>query len=241
MSSPPFPTPPAPPHPAGTLLPGLPGLLVLLFLLAPAVPPAMASESASATPATIADALPAATESVGAAAAAAAPALAAMPAGSPAGPGLVASAAALWQHATHLDTYREAGYWRVAFAPAAPHFRPSAEHRHVVAIAVERQRLDHWLAGFSLFRNSFGQPSGYLYLGRRHERLLDVQPLFFQWSAGVLYGYRGEYKNKVALNVNGFAPGALVGLGWHFNRRSSAIVHLLGDAALMLQVSYELR
>ena len=38
--------------------------------------------------------------------------------------------------------------------------------------------------------------------------------------------------DKVALNVAGFAPGALVGLGWQIDKQSSATVHLLGDAAL---------
>jgi hypothetical protein len=43
----------------------------------------------------------------------------------------------------------------------------------------------------------------------------------------------------VALNVAGFAPGALVGLGWQFDSNFAATVHLLGDAALMLQLSYD--
>ena len=77
--------------------------------------------------------------------------------------------------------------------------------------------------------------------GKRFNRLWDVDPLFFQASAGVLYGYKGKYKDKVALNVGGFAPGALVGLGWKFDEQSSATLHLLGDAAVMLQLSYEFK
>ena len=158
-----------------------------------------------------------------------------------AGGGLLAAASSTWRHATDTRLYLEQGHWRVAFAPAAPHFRPSPEHEHVVALAVERQRDDLWLAGFSLFSNSFGQPSAYAYLGRRHDAIGGVRPLFFQWSAGVIYGYREPYHNKVPLNVHGFSPGALVGLGWQFDRRRSAVVHLLGDAALMFQFSIDLR
>lgn len=153
----------------------------------------------------------------------------------------MARGAELWAEATDPEAWRGEGHWRAAIAPAAPHFRPSAQHRRVVAVAVERQRPDDWLAGFSFFRNSFGQPSAYAYLGRRHPGLLGRDPLFFQWSAGILYGYKGEFKDKVALNVGGFAPGALVGLGWQFNRETSATVHLLGDAALMFQFSYDFR
>jgi hypothetical protein len=156
----------------------------------------------------------------------------------PAGQGFIARN---WQAATDMNAWRGEGFWRLAAAPYAPHFRYSEEHRAVVAVAIERQRPDRWLAGLSLFRNSFGQPSAYGYVGRRHPDLFDVQPLFFQWSVGVLYGYKGKYKNKVALNVGGFAPGALVGLGWQVNRDTAATVHLLGDAAVMFQFSYDLR
>ena len=155
-----------------------------------------------------------------------------------AGPGLLAQS---WASATDMHAWHGAGVWRASLAPWAPHFRRSEEHRNVWAVAIERQRPDDWLAGFSYFRNSFGQPSAYAYVGKRFNRLWDVEPLFFQASAGVLYGYKGKYKNKVALNVAGFAPGALVGLGWKFDERSSATLHLLGDAAVMLQLSYDFK
>jgi hypothetical protein len=136
----------------------------------------------------------------------------------------------------------EQGYWRATFSPAATHFRYSPEHRHVWALGIERQWSDDWLAGFAYFRNSFGQPSAYAYVGRRFPRLSERWPgLFFQASAGVIYGYKGKYKDKLALNLNGFAPGALVGLGWQFDDRSALAVHLLGDAGLMLQFSRDFR
>ena len=154
------------------------------------------------------------------------------------GPGLIARS---WSSVTDGQAWTGTGHWRLALAPYAPHFRYSAEHRKVWALAVERQRPDDWLAGLSYFRNSFGQPSAYGYVGHRSSGLWGQEPLFFQWSAGLLYGYKGKFKNKVALNVGGFAPGALVGLGWQFDKRSAVTVHLLGDAAAMLQLSYELR
>lgn len=155
-----------------------------------------------------------------------------------AGQGLIARS---WAAATDMDAWRGAGVWRASLAPVARHFRPSEEHRSVWAIAVERQRPDDWLAGFSYFRNSFGQPSAYAYVGKRFNGLWGVESLYFQASGGVLYGYKGKFKDKVALNVGGFAPGALVGLGWRFNESSSATLHLLGDAAVMLQLSYDFK
>lgn len=133
------------------------------------------------------------------------------------------------------------GYWRVAVSPFSQHFRYSAEHRYVWAAGGEWQRSDDWLAGGSYFRNSFGQPSAYLYVGKRWPGLLGEPRLFAQASAGMLYGYRGKYESKVPLNYKGFSPGALIGLGWQFNPHFSVTGHMLGDAGLMIQLSYDLR
>jgi len=160
------------------------------------------------------------------------------PAASAAGPGMLVSA---WNSATDLQAWHGAGLWRWNLSPFSIHFRHSAEHKTVWAFGAERQRPDGWLAGASYFRNSFGQPSAYLYVGKRFPSLFGHAQLYGQASAGLLYGYRGKFQNKVPLNVNGFSPGALVGVGWQFNKTSSATLHMLGDAGLMLQLSYDLR
>lgn len=130
--------------------------------------------------------------------------------------------------------------WRFAVSPFTHHWRPSAEHKRVWAIAVERQR-DESLIGASFFSNSFGQDSSYWYYGERYTGFWGKPKLFAQWSVGLLYGYRGQYEDKVPLNHKGFAPGALIGLGWNFDRESSAQFHLLGDAGVMLQLNYAFR
>jgi hypothetical protein len=133
------------------------------------------------------------------------------------------------------------GHWRLAVSPYSLHWRPSDEHRSVYAIGIERQRDDLWLAGASYFRNSFGQPSAYLYMGRRWEGLFGEPRLFTQVSGGLLYGYRGKFEDKVPLNNNGFAPGALATIGWQFNRQYAVAFHALGDAGVMVQLSFDLR
>ncbi len=133
------------------------------------------------------------------------------------------------------------GHWRALVSPFSAHFRYSAEHRYVWGLGVERQRSDDWLGGASYFSNSFGQPSAYLYVGKRFGALFGQEQLFAQASGGMLYGYRGAYKNKVPLNYNGFSPGALVSLGWQFNKTSSATLHMLGDAGVMVQLAWDLK
>jgi hypothetical protein len=142
-----------------------------------------------------------------------------------------------------LQDWREPGqgHWRLAFSPFTHHWSFDEQHRPVYALALERQRVDGWLAGASHFRNSFGQPSAYVYMGWRSASLAEIEPLFWQWSAGVLYGYRGEFSRKVPLNAGGFSPGALLSLGWQANRRSSVLLHALGDAGVMLQWSWDVR
>jgi hypothetical protein len=133
------------------------------------------------------------------------------------------------------------GHWRLVASPFSQHFRYSGEHRYVWALGVERQRDDDWLGGASYFSNSFGQPSAYLYAGKRFTTLFGEPQLYAQATAGLMYGYRGKYQHKVPLNHNGYSPGAVVSLGWQVDSRFSATAHLLGDAAIMLQLAYELR
>jgi len=134
------------------------------------------------------------------------------------------------------------GYWRLVGSPYSHHWRYSDEHRRVWAIGAERQRSDNWLAGASYFRNSFGQPSAYLYAGKRYPGVWERHPqLFLQWSAGMLYGYRGKFEDKVPLNNNGFSPGALASAGWAFGNGAAVTAHFLGDAGVMFQLSFDLR
>ncbi len=154
------------------------------------------------------------------------------------GPGLLARS---WNAATDWKAWEETGQWRFALSPFSHHFRYNAEHRHVWAVGMEKQRADDWLAGGSFFSNSFGQPSSYLYVGKRFPALFGQPQLFGQASVGILYGYRGKYQHKVPANYKGFSPGALVSLGWQFTPRFAITGHMLGDAGMMVQLSYELK
>jgi hypothetical protein len=143
--------------------------------------------------------------------------------------------------ATDFTTFGDPGHWRVVVSPFTQHWRYSVEHRPVYALGVERQRDDHWLGGAAYFRNSFGQPSAYVYLGKRYDGFFGRPELFAQVTAGVIYGYKGKFKNKLPLNTNGFAPGAVISGGWQFNQEAAVSWHLLGDAAVMFQFSWDFR
>lgn len=134
-------------------------------------------------------------------------------------------------------------YWRLVASPYTVHFHKddNDEHEAVYMIGLERQRRDGWVWGGIYFSNSFGQPSGYVYVG---ERIIDFSPwpqLFAQWTAGILYGYKYPYEDKVPFNYNGFSPGATLSLGWQFTREFSVQANLLGGAGMMFQFSIDLR
>ena len=129
--------------------------------------------------------------------------------------------------------------WRVTGSPYTYHYTYSPEHTHVYMLGLERQRADGLLFGGSLFKNSFGQPSAYLYLGQTFDKLLNVEPLYAQLTGGLLYGYKPPFDHKVPLNYRGFSPGIVASLGWKFGPGMSAQVNFLGNSALMFQFGAE--
>lgn len=121
-------------------------------------------------------------------------------------------------------------------SPYTVHYSYDEHHKYVWALGLERQLADSRLFGASYFTNSFGQPSGYVYGGQRlMGGFTDYPKLYAQWTAGLLYGYRGEYKDKVPFNHNGFSPGLVLSVGWQFTPAYSAQVNVLGTSALMFQ------
>lgn len=119
------------------------------------------------------------------------------------------------------------------FSPYTHHWSSSPEHRHVVLFAVDEQLPGGRLCGVSLFTNSFGQPTTYVYAGQQFNQLLGQPNLFLKVTAGVLYGYVGKYQNKVPYNYHGFSPGIIPSLGYKFTEHDSVQVKLLGTAGLM--------
>lgn len=121
----------------------------------------------------------------------------------------------------------------ISFSPFTHHWSHSPEHKQVVLFALDEQLPGQRLCGLSLFSNSFGQPSVYVYVGQQFNSVLGNPRLFVKLTAGLLYGYVAPYENKVPLNHNGFSPGFIPSLGYQFSPRDSVQVKVLGSAGLM--------
>ena len=96
-------------------------------------------------------------------------------------------------------------------------------------------RLDF---GAVFFRNSFDQPSVYAYAGKRWFPGDDDQGFYVKLTAGPLYGYRGQYEDKVPFNHNGLAWVIIPAIGYQYRAVDAQFV-FLGGAALLFTFGYD--
>ena len=128
--------------------------------------------------------------------------------------------------------------WNLTLAPYAHHWSYSPEHRPVFLGAIDRHVKGDRFCGLALFRNSFGQPAAYAYVGQQWNQLLGNPQLFAKISAGLIYGYKGKYQHKIPFNDYGIAPAIIPSLGYSFTREDSMQVMVLGTAGLLFSYGH---
>lgn len=120
------------------------------------------------------------------------------------------------------------------------HFHYDAAHdNHQNLIQGEWNVTNEWLVGASLFDNSFGQDSEYVYGGYRFRPFGNLQPLYLKVTAGLVHGYRGQYQDKIPFNSAGVAPVIVPSIGYCVSRFCSEVV-VFGAAGAMLTVGITL-
>ncbi|MGC3893325.1 sn-glycerol-3-phosphate transporter [Pseudomonas urmiensis] len=148
---------------------------------------------------------------------------------------LLAIALLLWSTAASAGQSEPQGnYWYIQTSAYTRHWSPDPEHNNQQRlIGIERVYSDGLLWGGATFKNSFNQRSYYGYVGKvwEHERF----PLHAKLSAGLIQGYKGEYKDKIPLNHLGVAPVIIPGIGAHWGPVAAEFV-VLGAAAGMVNV-----
>ena len=124
--------------------------------------------------------------------------------------------------------------WELVVSPYTLHWHQDEDHRRVGLVGLERHdATDHSLWGLSLFSNSFGQPSAYAYYGHEWNGLAGRDALYAKLSAGIIYGYKGQYEDKIPLNHRGFAPAIIPAVGWRLTPNDAVQAMVLGTAGLM--------
>lgn len=129
--------------------------------------------------------------------------------------------------------------WTLTLAPIVHHWKYDPDHKPAFIVALERRGAGNRFYGLSLFRNSFAQPSTFAYVGWRWDQLFGQPPLSVKLAAGVIYGYVGQYEDKVPFHWNGFFPAAVPSLGYRFGPRDSLDLMVLGTAALAFGYSHD--
>ncbi|WP_018412736.1 hypothetical protein [Methyloversatilis thermotolerans] len=126
------------------------------------------------------------------------------------------------------------------FAPYVLHWDSDPEHDNTPGlIGVEYMAPSQWLAGASILRNSFGQPTEYYYAGKRWD-LDGLSPnLYAKVTAGALVGYTGRYEDKIPFNHDGVAFAVIPAIGYQVDR-FNAQVALLGTAGVMFTIGVDL-
>ena len=122
--------------------------------------------------------------------------------------------------------------WDLTISPFTYHWTHNPEHKNVVLVGIDSHLKGDRFCGLALFTNSFGQGSAYGYVGQQWNGIFGNPNLFTKVSAGLIYGYRGQYKNKIPFNNLGIAPAIIPSIGYAFSPKDSAQIFLLGIAGL---------
>lgn len=145
-------------------------------------------------------------------------------------------------HSTSLLAQETGVRESIMVSPYTTHYSYNSAHRPVWLVGYEQQLPEKSLRGAAFFSNSFGQESLYLFLwGGRYDNVMGIDGVYVKWTAGMLYGYKAPYENKVPLNYKGFSPAIIPSLGYQINNAWSVEALFLGKAALMLGTSYRFK
>jgi hypothetical protein len=141
--------------------------------------------------------------------------------------------------ATHADVFADGDHVMLQAGPYVYHRNYDINHNDVpLMVGVEWESASRWEFGASYFKNSFYQPSMYIYAGKRWFLGSEANGFYFKLTGGPLYGYKGPYEDKVPLNHGGLAPAVIPGIGYQYQRASAQLV-FLGTAGLMLTFGYD--
>lgn len=151
---------------------------------------------------------------------------------------VTSTAGAATTDADFLSTLGQGKQLSLLFSPYTHHTIYDSKHRPVIMLGLEREYPDAKIDGAALFTNSFGQPTVYVYpWGQTYHAIYGIDKLSFKWTAGLMYGYRQPYENKVPLNYKGLSPVIIPALSYEFMPGWNGQLNVLGTAGVMFQVS----
>ena len=137
------------------------------------------------------------------------------------------------------DVRDSESYWYVQ-GGAYAHFDHNDDYSGAPLFGgVEYHRADDWFGGFSVFNNSYGQFSQYLYLGKKFYPLDTYPNVRVKLSVGVVHGYRGEHHDTLPVRWGeSWGAAILPAIGYQKGRVGYDVV-ILKESGLLFLVGYE--
>ena len=127
--------------------------------------------------------------------------------------------------------------WRFQTSLYTKHWDADPEHvNNQKLLNIEIETTTRWIYGFANFDNSFGQPSQYLYAGYSWP-LLGKDWTYFKLTGGFLYGYKGDFEDKIPLNGLGVAPAIVPTFGLKYKRVFTEL-QILGNSAITVTAGF---
>jgi hypothetical protein len=131
-------------------------------------------------------------------------------------------------------------YWYVQ-AGAYTHWIESDDFAGLPLLGgVEHHRSGGWSGGLSLFNNSFGQFTQYVYIGKEFQPWGSSPEYRLKLSAGIVHGYQDDYYDTLPIRWGGsWGLGFVPAIGYHKGRVGYDVA-VLGVAGLLFLVGYTL-
>ena len=140
---------------------------------------------------------------------------------------------------SHADVFTEDDHLQLYFGPYLIHYDYSPEHNdYPWFTGVEWESGSRWEVGAAFFENSFYQPCGYVYGGKRFIYGSEDDHLFARITLGAILGYTKPFDKKIPVNANGIGLGIIPAVGYKYKRTSMQCA-FLGLSGLMFTVGYD--
>jgi hypothetical protein len=141
---------------------------------------------------------------------------------------------------SHAGVFAEDDHLQLYFGPYLIHYDYDPKHNdYPWFTGVEWESKSRWEVGTAYFENSFYQPCGYVYGGKRFIYGSEDSHLFARITLGALLGYVKPYDKKIPLNANGIAFAIIPAVGYKY-KRTSVQCAILALSGLMFTVGYDI-
>lgn len=125
--------------------------------------------------------------------------------------------------------------WNFQTSVYTLHWSDDPDHNnHQYLIDPELVFENDFLVGFAWFKNSFDQPSEFLYIGKTWP-MFHSEHFYFKLVGGLLHGYKEPYEDKIPLNGLGIAPAIIPSIGFRYKHFMTEM-QIAGTAALTFTV-----